>query len=57
MLTKDLELLQATVILFEILQLLYNMCYNTWKILDKTSDCGDDYDAEEGDDNGSPDKQ
>ena len=50
-------MLQVTVILFEILQLLYNMCYNTWKILDKTSDCGDDYDAEEGDDNGSPDKQ
>ena len=57
MLTKNFQLLRGTVIVFKVLQLLWEYVLQQWTILDENNDCGDDDDAKEPDDNGSADKQ
>ena len=58
MLTKNLQLLKSTVIVSEVLQLLWEyVLYNTWTKKDENSDGGDDDGAEEADDDGSAVKQ
>ena len=56
MLTKNLQLLRSTVIVFEVLQLLWEHDHNTWTILDENNDCRDEDDAEEADDDGPADE-
>ena len=54
---KNLQLLQSTVIVFEVLQLLWEHGHNTWTILDENNDCGDEDDAEEADDDDAADEK
>ena len=57
MLTKNLQVLKGTVIMFEVSQCFRNMYYNAWTTLDGNNDGGDDDGVEEADDDGSANKQ
>ena len=53
MLTKNLQLVKGTVIVFEVLQIFWEHVLQYVDKLDENSDCGDDDGLEEADDDGS----